>query len=105
MIPQTHLQNKPAENVDLPFTALPGSLARSAPTPMNDFRQVLDNRFSMLESLKGIVSMRFHDRVADKLKQEEVQAANLSGASRDKKKRQERYSHVLDPQYFEQRFL
>ena len=104
MSPQKQLQNKPLENDALPSGFSPVPVGSPA-IAMNDFRKVLDTRLRMLEALEGIVSMRFYARVADKLKQEEAKAAELSGASQDKQKRQARYSHVLDPQYFEQKFL
>lgn len=104
MSSQTHSQNKPLKNdniasVDSPISPKPSSI------PMGDFKPVLDARFDTLKSLKGILSLRFYERIDEKLKQEELTAMELSGAASDQQKRQRRYSHVLDPQYFEQRFL
>ena len=101
---QPQPKNQPVPNEDRSSSFSPVPVGSPA-IAMNDFRKVLDTRLTMLESIKEIVSMRFYDRVADKLKQEEAKAAELSGASQDKQKRQARYSHVLDPQYFEQKFL
>ena len=85
-----------------------GSSVNSGESPMlspNDFKPVLESRQSMLESLREVLSVKFYDRISGKLKEEESRALELSGLSRDKQKSRARYSHVLDPQYFEQRFL
>jgi hypothetical protein len=79
--------------------------ATSPVFPRNDFKPVLESRRTMLESLREVLSVKFYDRISGKLKEEESRALELSGLSRDKQKNRAKYSHVLDSQYFEQRFL
>ena len=105
MSTQPQSQNQPKENAELSSVSSGATKNEPARKSLNDFQPILQARFEILESIRSVISVKFFDRILAKLKQEEMKAAELSGASRDKQKHQERYSHVLDPQYFEQRFL
>lgn len=82
-----------------------GQVEKQVSAVANNFRPVLELRRTLLESLQPVLSVKFYDKISSKLKEEESRAMELSGLSRDKQKKRDQYSHVLDSQYFEQRFL
>lgn len=78
--------------------------AKQAQLSLN-LQPVLAARRSMLDSIKGFVSAKFYDMLLQRLAGEEELARNLTAADSASQTQKLRYSHVLDSQYFEQRFI
>jgi len=72
---------------------------------MDYFQPVFQARQIMLAEIKSFISVKFHDKLVDKLKKEQGLALKLTQAENILTQRKAQYTHVLDSQFFEQRFL
>jgi hypothetical protein len=100
-------QNAPhIENNQPEFSGLPLNIEVQAPKISSDqFKPVFAKRKAMLESVKDLISIKFYQGLESKIKQEEETALELTNSNYLAKKRQSRFTYVLDSQYFEQRFI
>ena len=76
----------------------------SAPT-VKQVQIMFEKRKQDLEDLRLLVSVNFNKKMVKKIKQEEQQFLEIFNLARHKKQVLQKYSFVLDPQYFEQKFL
>jgi len=88
----------PAATEQLPL-ATEGSLTAEAVTSLYKARQ------NDLETIKKWVGLKFYYRAAEKIKQEEQALRRLLRLEDAKQSILADYSFVLDPAYFEQKFL
>ena len=88
-----------------------------APVPQNNPSGVLETltrqevdvicnaRFQFLESIKPIISLKFYHQIIEKLEQEKQQFGKLLEWRDNTEDLLSHYSFVLNPGYFEQKFL
>lgn len=66
---------------------------------------IYTQRSKVLESLKTTISLKFYYTIAEKLLNEKKSFEKLLNLAFTKKQDHDQYSFILDPQFFEQRFL
>jgi hypothetical protein len=71
----------------------------------DDIESLFNTRLSSLESIRPYVCLRFFDTVAEKLAVEKNTLLEILNFKESQHKMLEKYSFVLSPQYFEQKFI
>jgi hypothetical protein len=72
---------------------------------INDIASYFAERKTKLMKLEGVVSKKFFQMMADKIFLEEKSAMDILLERDNKKTAMNRYSLILNPNYFEQEFL
>lgn len=72
---------------------------------MMEVESLFNQRRQTLRQIKNQVSLKFYYSVEEKIKREEEQIKTLLRLEEHKQKVLSAYSFVLDPRYFEQKFL
>jgi uncharacterized protein YjcR len=72
---------------------------------INDIASYFAERKTKLMKLEGVVSKKFFQIMADKIFLEEKSAMDILLERDNKKTAMNRYSLILNPNYFEQEFL
>lgn len=72
---------------------------------INDIASYFAERKTKLMKLEGVVSKKFFQMMADKIFLEEKSAMDILLERDNKKTTMNRYSLILNPNYFEQEFL
>jgi len=69
------------------------------------FEHVLKNRQEQLASVRGLISKKLFFSLEERLLEEKQTVNELLGFSNKQQSQKNRYTHILDPQYFEQKLL
>ncbi|MCC7356821.1 MAG: hypothetical protein IT410_04410 [Candidatus Doudnabacteria bacterium] len=67
--------------------------------------ELYSQRLQSLDSLKAKISLKFYYIIAEKLQAEKKTLEALLNIAFTKKQDHDQYSFILDPQFFEQKFL
>ncbi len=62
-------------------------------------------RIGQLDTIKDSIGLKFYYAITEKLQSEKKTLEELLNVAYTKKQDQDQYSFVLDPQFFEQKFL
>ncbi len=74
-------------------------------THSRDFKPILAARLQLLHEIEPLVSAKFYEQLQAKLGAEVKMAAELSSTAFNRHEEKQKYTHILDAHYFEQRFI
>ena len=70
-----------------------------------EIKKFFVGRRQQAESIKPYIYLSLYDKILSKIKQEEDKINQYLDADGNRQKESQRYSHVLNSQYFKQKFL